>query len=113
MAKGAGALDRRITLQRATEGAQDGFGQPATTWATLATVWASRADVSDGERVSAGQRDSALMARFVIRSSIAARSVTTQDRLTHEGATWQIKGVKETGDGRLRFIEITAVKDSD
>lgn len=113
MAKGAGALDRRITLQRLTEGAQDGFGHPAETWADLTTVSASRADVSDGERVSAGQRDSALMSRFVVRSSAVARTVTTLDRISYGGDTWSIKGVKETGDGRLRFIELTAVRDSD
>ena len=106
-------LDRRITIQRATEGAQDGFGHPALTWATLATVWASRADISDGERIAAGQRDTALMSRFVIRSSTTARTISTLDRISHDGATWQIKGVKQTGDGRLRFIEITAVQDSD
>jgi SPP1 family predicted phage head-tail adaptor len=111
--RGAGSLDRRITIQRATEGAQDGFGHPAMTWVSLTTVWASRADVSDGERVAAGQRDTSLMSRFVIRSSAIARTVTAIDRISYDGAIWQIKGVKETGAGRLRFIEITAVKDSD
>lgn len=108
-----GGMDRRVVIQRATEGAQDGFGQPSMTWSTHATVWASRSDVKDAEKVAAGQRDSGLMSRFVVRSTSDTRSVTTQDRLSYDSATWNISGVKETGDGRNRFIELTAVRDSD
>lgn len=109
----AGHLDRRITVQRLSEGLPNGFGEPVETWATLATVYASRADVSDGEKVNAGQRSTALLARFVIRSSVTARTITTLDRISYDSALWNILGVKQTGDGRDRFIEITAARDSD
>ena len=108
----AGDLDRRIVIERLTEGAQNGFGEPAETWATLTTVWASRSDIKDAEKVSAGQRDTALMSRFVVRSSAATRSLTSIDRINYQGI-WNIHGVKETGQGRKRFIEITAARDSD
>lgn len=109
----AGSLDRRITIQRLTEGAQNGFGEPAETWADLTTVWASREDVRDSEKVAAGQRDTALMSRFVVRSSSVTRTVTAIDQLSYDGGVWNIQGVKETKDGRKRFIEITATRDSD
>ncbi len=35
----AGQLNRRITISRRVTG-QDSWGQPATTWETVATVWA-------------------------------------------------------------------------
>lgn len=110
---GAGQLDRLITLERLTEGLQNGFGEAAETWATLATVWAMRADVSDGEKVAAGQRASALLTRFKIRWSEIIRTITTKDRITYDSASWNILGVKQTADGRDRFIEILAVRESD
>lgn len=113
MVRGAGDLDRRIDIERVTEGSQNGFGEPSQTWSTLTTVAAQRMDVLDSEKIAAGQRDSALMSRFVIRSSSTARTVTPLDRLNHDGETWNITGVKETQQGRNRFIEITAVRDSD
>lgn len=108
-----GELDRRITIQRLTEGAQNGFGEPVETWADLATVWAKRQDVSDDEKVAAGQRSSAIMTRFVIRSSTTAKTITAQDRLSYDGTLWNIHGVKETAEGRNRFLEITAASESD
>lgn len=108
-----GKLDRRITIERLTEGAQDGFGQPAEAWGSIGTRWASRRDVLDTEKVSAGQRDTARMTRFVIRSDSVTRTITAADRLNYEGTFWNIQGVKETPEGRNRFIELTAVRDSD
>ena len=108
-----GKLDRRITIERLTSGSVNGFGEPSEAWATLATVWAKRSDVSDAEKVSAGQRSSALMSRFVIRSSTVTRTVTTLDRLNYESHIWNIHGVKETSEGRNHWIEITATRESD
>lgn len=109
----AGDLDRRIAVERNTPGAADGFGHRAEGWATFATVWARYAPVSDGEKVAAGQRESALMARFTIRSSVAARTIDAKDRVAFGGRTFNILGVKETAEGRNRYIEITAVARSD
>jgi len=105
-------LDRKVTIQRSTETTND-FNEPILSWADFITVRAMRRDVSDAEKFSAGQLGSILQARFVIRSSTDARTVTAKDRLIHEGATFNILGVKEANEGRRRFIEITAAKDSD
>ncbi len=105
-------LDRKITIQRYTSVPNE-FNEPIETWADFFTCRAKRRDVSDGEKFAAGQIGSSLTTRFVIRSSTETRTVTTKDRLVHEGATFNILGVKEANEGRFRFIEITAVKDSD
>jgi SPP1 family predicted phage head-tail adaptor len=106
----AGDLDRRITIERSEIVGDDGFGNPIYEWGPLATVAASRADVSDTERVAYGTIISELVSRFVIRAGGAAASVNAVDRLAYEGDRWEILGVKETKQGRNRFLEITAVK---
>lgn len=109
---GAGKLDRRTTVQRFTSTRND-LNEEVRTWADLTTVWAQRRDASDGERFAADQVGSYLMTRFVVRSSSVTRAVTPVDRIEYDGTLWNIKGVKETIQGRNRFIEITAVKDND
>ncbi len=109
---GAGNLDRRVTIERATSVPND-FNEPVETWAPLAIVWAQRKDSSDvvkTELLGAEQVGAFLMSRFVVRSSTLMRTVTPIDRLNYDGHLWNIKGVKETSEGRNRFIEITAVR---
>lgn len=100
----AGNLDRRVTFSRAT---------PSNTplgliesWSEIGTVWASRKDVSDGERAAAGMMQATLVSRFVVRSSEFSRALTPKDRLTEGGRSYQILGIKEVG--RRDFLEITA-----
>jgi SPP1 family predicted phage head-tail adaptor len=103
----AGDLDRRITIERSTFG-DDGYGNPVYEWEPLATVAASRADVSDTERVAYGGIVSELISRFVIRAGGPAGTVKPVDRLAYDGRIWDIMGVKEARAGRKRFLEITA-----
>lgn len=112
MAIGAGRLDRKITIERATYAA-NALNEQIPSWGTFISVRARKRDLSDGERVEAGQVSAALISRFVIRSSDDARTVTPNDRLTYGGATWNIQGVKEAEEGRDRFIEITAARAAD
>lgn len=107
----AGDLDRRIVIQRATV-TYNALNEAVEAWGTYATVWAKRTDVSDGEKVAAGQVGSFLMSRFVVRSTTTTRAMKPTDRISYQG-TWNIHGIKETSDGRNRFLEITAAKDAD
>jgi SPP1 family predicted phage head-tail adaptor len=110
---GAAHLDRKITIQRATTAA-DAFNEYIETWADhLTNISAMKRDVSDGERFAAGQVGSHQMARFTVRSWSETRAVTRRDRLVYEQKNWNIIGFKETGHGRNRFLEITAVADAD
>lgn len=115
ISRGAGKLDRRITIERATTVPNE-FNEPVETWAPFMTIWAQRKDTSDlvkTEMLGAEQVGSFLLSHFVIRSSVRAKMVSPIDRIAYDGHTWNIKGTKETTEGRNRFIEITAVRAND
>jgi len=102
----AGRLDRRITLQQATI-TYDALNNPAQTWSTLATVWASKMDIRDSERVAAQEVGADITTRFQIRYSDAVSDINPKDRLTFDGRTYEIVNVKEIG--RREGLEISAV----
>lgn len=105
MARGVASLDRRVQFRRATLG-DDGFAQ-GETWANHGgPVWASKADVSDGERWRAQEVAAHVTTRFQVRSSAFTRGLTPKDRLVCDGLTYDISGIKEVG--RLNRLEITA-----
>ena len=101
----AGNLDRRVQIRRATL-VDDGFQQVEQFTDHGDPIWASKTDVSDGERMSAGAVSASLTARFVVRSSAFTRDLTAKDTLTYKGVTFAIFGIKELG--RNNRIEITA-----
>jgi SPP1 family predicted phage head-tail adaptor len=101
----AGRLDRRITIERATTTA-DAFNEGVETWETLVTVWARAEPISDGEKLRAGETLAHKSYRFQIRYSSLVADVDPRDRLTFDGRTFDIAGVKEIG--RREGLEITA-----
>lgn len=102
----AGKLDRRIQFQRFTL-TDDGFGQ-VEAFANLGSpIAAGKRDVSDGERMRAGEVSAQITSRFHVRSSAFTRDLTPADRLVYEGKTYNIYGIKEL-EGRKRLLEITA-----
>lgn len=107
-----GKLDRRITIERFTITTND-FNEEVQVWAPFVTVWARRRDGSDvvkTEILGAEQVGAYLLTHFTIRSSAQAKTVTPTDRISYDGRLWNIKGTKESAEGRNRFIEITAVR---
>lgn len=110
---GAGPLDRRIVIERATS-TNNAFNEPVETWATYATIWARRLDASDGEKYAAGQVGSFLYAWFKFRSNPTTKAIKAADRVSYDGATWQIQGPpKETREGRNNYLEMQCAKDAD
>lgn len=107
----AGALDRRISILRATTVQDPGTGEEVETWSTLATVWAAKKDVSDGERMKAAEVSAEISTRFTIRWSSAVSSVNPKDRVQHDGRTYDIFSVKELG--RREGLEITGTARAD
>lgn len=100
----AGQLDRRLTLiSSVTTNTGTGFIEDDV---VLGTVWGSRTDVSDGEKAAAGSVQSAVRARFVVRSSSLTRELEPKDRLREDRLTFEILGIKEIG--RHDALEITA-----
>lgn len=107
----AGALDRRVTLQRASL-SKDDFNNDVEAWVDIATVWASYEPVRDGEKFRAGETAAGLSARFVIRYSSMVKDVDPRFRLILDGKPYAIIGVKETG-GRGVGLEITCAGRAD
>jgi SPP1 family predicted phage head-tail adaptor len=101
----AGALDRRVTLRHATI-SKDEYNADVETWSDIATVWASKADISDAERVRAQQTGASITTRFQIRYSTAVAALTTRDQLECDGRLYQVANIKELG--RRSGLEITA-----
>lgn len=106
----AGERDRRIVIQRATT-STNAFGEEIPTWATLATVWAKRTPVMDGERWRAGEVAATITERFLINWSSTVASVSAKDRISYNSRIYDIAGVKEIG--RRESIEITAAARDD
>lgn len=101
----AGDLDRRLKLQRAINIANS-LNEDIPTWTTLATVWASKRDVSDGERVAAAEVAAHITTRFRVRYGSIAKTLTAADRVMCDGLVYEISAVKELGF--REGIEITA-----
>lgn len=106
----AGPLDRRITLERygITYNADN---EPIEGWAELGKRWASKEDVSDGEKVRAAQVGASVSTRFRVRYDSLTSTLTATDRITYDGQTYEIQGTKEL-DRRVG-IEITASRQND
>ena len=106
----AGTLDRRLQFSRATF-SDDGLSS-VETWADWGQpVWASKVDVSDGERWRAGSVAAQITTRFRVRYSAFTADLSPKDRLTCEGTTYDITGIKEFG--RRDMLEITAAARAD
>lgn len=101
----AGKLDRRLTLRRNSP-TVDEFGAEEPNWVDLATVWASREEVSDAEKVRAQQVGASITARFQVRWSDVTASISAEDQVVCEGVTYMVTGRKEIG--RRHGIEISA-----
>jgi SPP1 family predicted phage head-tail adaptor len=98
-------LDSRISFRSAIGDDDEyseihAFGDPGP------EVWAGKVDVSDAERLRAGQVASTLTRRFVVASMALTRAITTKDRLIYDGVDYEIYSIKEIGT-RWR-LEITA-----
>jgi head-tail adaptor len=103
-------LDRRVQFRRLAL-VSDGFGS-AESWANHGAAQpAAKKDISDGERWRAGEVQSHVTARFVVRSSEFTRGLTPADRLDCQGLSYDIAGIKELD--RRGFLEITAAARND
>ncbi len=104
--KGAGELNERITIQRATVSTND-FNEAIETWSTLATVWANRRDASGSERYRAMEVNAEISVRFTVRIFSTISDVNANDRISYDGDIYNITAVREVD--RNRMLEIDAV----
>lgn len=101
----AGKLDRRITIEREVT-TRNEWNEPTSTWTVVGTVWASKEDVSDGEKLRAAEVGATITSRFRVLWSGITAGITPSDRLVYARRVFDISGVKEIG--RREGFEITA-----
>jgi len=89
----AGKLDRRITIESATE-TQDTFGEFVPVWSTFATEWAEFEP-----QVQRETADEAFVAEARAVFRVRYRSdITTKMRIVHDdGLTYAIEGIAQIG----------------
>jgi SPP1 family predicted phage head-tail adaptor len=104
---GAGELDRRITIQRATV-TRNEFNEPIESWGDLTTVWAKRRDASAAESYRAQEVGAEITTRFTIRWSMTAATVNPSDRVSFEGRLYNITAVRDVGRNQWREIDAVA-----
>lgn len=102
-APAAGELSVLVQFQR-----QDQAGD----WADIGAPHpARRRDLRADERWRSGTVQAGVEARFTVRHTPFASTVTPRDRLVADGEAFEIVGVRDLG--RRRWIEITAASRTD
>lgn len=92
----AGRLNQRVEIQAATNTC-DSYGQPVSTWATVATVWATV------EPINGREYETSLSERAEITHKIIMRyysGLSAQHRLKHGTKIYQIVAVLNLMSGR-------------
>jgi len=84
-----GKMNKRVVVQTATE-VRDAVGEPIRTWADTATVWAQIEPLSGRELLMGEQVTSEATVRVWLRY----RTLTTANRLTEGGDTYEIQSVR-------------------
>jgi SPP1 family predicted phage head-tail adaptor len=88
------SFDRTITIERATV-TNVGSGGLAESWVSLATVEASKVDISGSEDPFASQIVATVVTRFRIRWSAVLADLNPMDRIVSDGRIYNIRAVKE------------------
>lgn len=101
----AGAFDRCISIWGAAL-TDDGTATVQGPFAEVGKRWAKKADVSDGEKLKAGENGQQLTTRWTVRSDSLTRTIIGGFIIKHQGVTYAVTGTKE-GREREDVIEIT------
>lgn len=88
---------RRIIIESATE-AKDSYGEVIQTFATYATRFAKRQDLSGREYFQSNQTVSAVTSRFILRYDSLTKNITTKMRVNDGGVYYDIESVIDRED---------------
>ena len=94
-------MDRRVVIETPTT-TNDEWGHPVKTWNYVNAVWASKVDKTETERNELDQTVAVNRTVFTIRYF---SGLDTTARILCEGATYEIRGIKELG--RREGLQIT------
>lgn len=108
----AGARDKLVTFYApGAEGARDAFNNPTTGEPVeLGTSWASFEELTDREKIEAGQEVSATIARLIVRSNPVVRALTGEHIASIEGASWAVAGTVESAGSRRGHVAVQVVR---
>ena len=98
-------MDRRITLERVTNG-RDAVGGVSESWATLTTVWAERRNLKGRELMEAAQKSAEAEVLFVVRYSTVLGTVSAADRVKMGTEYFDVVSVTEVPGGRPVKVEL-------
>lgn len=105
-------LDRKVQFRRYTVASGD-FGETQS-WSDHGTeIWAAKKDASDAERWRAGELSASITARFRVYYTTFTAAISAKDRLVCDGTEYEITGIKEVGERRFRWLEITTAARAD
>lgn len=104
----AGRRDQLVTFQRGTPTTDD-YGGETMTWATLATEWAAVFYGRGDERRAAAVEQGQQAAVFQVLSNSTTLTVNLEDRISHDGSTWDIVG-RAPDTPKRGLIEFAAVR---
>lgn len=105
----AGRRIRRITIERAAITTND-YNEEIPTWASHCEAFADVLFGSGQERREAAQERGSQSATFIVPWTPTLATVTIKDRISFDGAAWDIQGVAPIG--LSREIHFTAVRSS-
>lgn len=100
----AGAMDRVIEIQRASESVNN-LGQVVAVWSTIATMRAQKIEASTAEFMRAFGASTETAIVFRIRF---LDGVTLADQVSYEGSAFNLVEVKEIG--RRRGLELRCTR---
>lgn len=95
-----GKLDRRISIERATESVND-FGERLVTWSTAFSCWASLTIRKSGstEKLVDGYESAVRMSEWTLRQSSDIDTLTTADRIVYKSQIHNIIAIHELERG--------------
>ena len=106
MKGGAGALDRRISIEKLEE-STDEAGQPTSAWLPYLEVWAAREPLAGKETFAAQQVKADADTGYRIRNPHVTVSPKWQ-RIVDQGRVYDIRSVLEIGRGEGLAIQAQA-----
>lgn len=84
-----GRMSQKISIERVDSGA-DSFGEALTTWSTLAVRWASIEPLVGREYMVKSGENSEVTTRIRLRYDSTVATITTADRVNHNGVLYDI-----------------------
>lgn len=96
----AGRLNKRITIQTATE-AQNTYGEPIKTWAEYVTAWASVEPLNGREYWSAKELNAEITIRFRMRYY---DGVTPKMRVVYDSRNFDIESIINTNESNVELL---------